>query len=65
MRRDILRFGFVFALSCLATAFLLTACASAAQGGDHKVLIGEAVDAHVHEGLPLLFFRSTYGSLAF
>ncbi len=32
--------------------------------GDHRVLIGEAVEAHINEGLPLLFFRSAYGSLA-
>ena len=32
--------------------------------GDHRVLIGEAVEAHVHQGRPLLFFRSAYGALA-
>ena len=31
--------------------------------GDHRVLVGEAVAAHVHEGRPLLFFQSTYASL--
>jgi flavin reductase (DIM6/NTAB) family NADH-FMN oxidoreductase RutF len=32
--------------------------------GDHRVLIGEAMEARVNEGRPLLFFRSSYASLA-
>jgi len=32
--------------------------------GDHRVLIGEAEEAQIHPGRPLLFFRSAYGSLA-
>ena len=31
--------------------------------GDHRVLIGEAVAAHVSDGRPLLFFRSSYASI--
>jgi flavin reductase (DIM6/NTAB) family NADH-FMN oxidoreductase RutF len=32
--------------------------------GDHRILIGEAVEAQVGEGKPLLYFRSGYGSIA-
>jgi flavin reductase (DIM6/NTAB) family NADH-FMN oxidoreductase RutF len=32
--------------------------------GDHRVLIGEAVDARVRAGRPLLYFRSAYAALA-
>ena len=31
--------------------------------GDHRVLVGEAVEARVHDGRPLLFFKSGYGAL--
>ena len=31
--------------------------------GDHRVLIGEAVDGRVSDGRPLLFFNSAYASL--
>lgn len=29
--------------------------------GDHRILVGEAVAAKVHEGRPLLYYRSGYG----
>ena len=32
--------------------------------GDHRVLVGEAVAAAIHEGRPLLYFQSAYGALA-
>ena len=31
--------------------------------GDHRVLIGEAVEAHISAGRPLVFFRGVYASL--
>jgi flavin reductase (DIM6/NTAB) family NADH-FMN oxidoreductase RutF len=31
--------------------------------GDHRVIIGEAVDAQMHGGRPLLFFQSGYAAL--
>jgi flavin reductase (DIM6/NTAB) family NADH-FMN oxidoreductase RutF len=32
--------------------------------GDHTIFVGEVVDAEVHEGEPLLFFRGGYRNLA-
>ena len=32
--------------------------------GDHRVFIGEAVEARIAEGKPLLFFHSAYQNLA-
>jgi flavin reductase (DIM6/NTAB) family NADH-FMN oxidoreductase RutF len=33
-------------------------------GGDHLIVLGEVVKAEIHDALPLLFFRSSYGALA-
>jgi flavin reductase (DIM6/NTAB) family NADH-FMN oxidoreductase RutF len=32
-------------------------------GGDHTIFIGEVVDAEVHEGAPLLYYRRGYHEL--
>jgi flavin reductase (DIM6/NTAB) family NADH-FMN oxidoreductase RutF len=32
-------------------------------GGDHEILVGEVVQAHVNEGSPLLFYASGYREL--
>jgi flavin reductase (DIM6/NTAB) family NADH-FMN oxidoreductase RutF len=32
-------------------------------GGDHTILVGEVVNALVHEGLPLLYYRGGYHEL--
>jgi 3-hydroxy-9,10-secoandrosta-1,3,5(10)-triene-9,17-dione monooxygenase reductase component len=33
-------------------------------GGDHVIVLGEVVEAEVHEESPLLFFRGSYAALA-
>ena len=32
--------------------------------GDHRILVGEAVAAKVHQGRPLLYYKSGYVGLA-
>jgi flavin reductase (DIM6/NTAB) family NADH-FMN oxidoreductase RutF len=36
---------------------------SSLPGGDHTIFVGEVFDAEVHEGAPLLYFRSGYHEL--
>jgi flavin reductase (DIM6/NTAB) family NADH-FMN oxidoreductase RutF len=36
---------------------------TALDGGDHTIFIGEVVDAEVHEGSPLLYYRRGYHEL--
>jgi flavin reductase (DIM6/NTAB) family NADH-FMN oxidoreductase RutF len=33
------------------------------EGGDHTIVIGEVVSAHVGEGEPLIYYRGGYGQL--
>jgi flavin reductase (DIM6/NTAB) family NADH-FMN oxidoreductase RutF len=32
--------------------------------GDHTIFIGEVLDAEIHEGEPLLYFRGEYRKIA-
>lgn len=32
-------------------------------GGDHTIFIGEVLEAHIHSGEPLLYYRSAYARL--
>jgi flavin reductase (DIM6/NTAB) family NADH-FMN oxidoreductase RutF len=36
---------------------------AAIEGGDHTIFIGEVVDAEIHEGAPLLYYRRGYHEL--
>ena len=47
--------GTIGSIECRRTSVIDT--------GDHRALIGEAVAASVHEGDPLVFFRSAYAGL--
>ncbi len=33
-------------------------------GGDHSIFVGEVVSAHVREGAPLVYFRSSYRQIS-
>jgi len=46
-----------------AVAHLECRTATRHTGGDHTILIGEVVATTVHEGDPLLYYRSGYGRL--
>lgn len=47
-----------------ALAWMDCAVTEILDGGDHTIFLGEPVAADAGEGAPLLYYRSTYGSLA-
>ena len=48
--------GTLLQLSCEVTASHVA--------GDHTIFVGEVMDAEIHEGKPLLFFRGEYRNIA-
>ena len=46
----------------IANALTMLECSlrEALPGGDHTIFVGEVMEAHVRDGVPLLYFRSGY-----